>query len=237
LGGTRPPLALDLGYPNVKSIRDMVEELRNKVETVQPGEWIRGFGWDPGYLDECKSDPTRFPRKWDIDPVSPNNPTVFTDFSGHTLLANSNALELAEITKDTPDPEGGEIERDPNTGQPTGIFKELSAQALISKIIPLYTRDHKREAIFSVMKEFNANGITSYTEGALGPGGDAFAGGVLGAECIEIYKDLLDQGKLTARVNIMLLFGEYGALSLEDLQEGLSHYQISEGLDNQWLRC
>jgi predicted amidohydrolase YtcJ len=69
LGGIRPPLALDLSYPAVRSIRDMVETLRKKVEALQPGEWIRGFGWDMGFLEECKSDPTRLPRKWDIDSV------------------------------------------------------------------------------------------------------------------------------------------------------------------------
>jgi len=114
MGGIRPPLALDLGFPTIKTIGDMVEILRKKVETVQPGEWIRGFGWDQGYLEECKNDPAMLPRRKDIDPVSPDNPVTFTDFSGHTLLVNSKALELAGITKDTPDPEGGEIERDSN---------------------------------------------------------------------------------------------------------------------------
>lgn len=235
-GGTRPPLALDLGYPNVQSIRDMVEELRNKVENTQDNGWVRGFGWDLGYLEECKSDPKRFPRKWDIDPVSPNNPVVFSDFSGHTLLVNSKALELAGVTKDTPNPEGGEIERNPTSGEPTGIFKELSAQALINKVVPLYSKDQKREAILSATNTFNAMGITSYTEGALGPGGDQFTGGVLGSECIDIYRALYEEGRLTARVNIMLLFGEYGALSFKDLQESLANYQIPAGLDSAWLR-
>ena len=73
-GATRPPLALDLTYPNIKSIPDMVEALRQKVAEVKPGEWIRGFGWDQGSLEECKSDPSKLPRKSDIDPVSPDNP-------------------------------------------------------------------------------------------------------------------------------------------------------------------
>ena len=235
-GGTRPPLSLDLSYPAIKSISGMSEALRKKVEEVPPGEWIRGFGWDQGYLEECKKDPSRFPIKWDIDPVSPNNPVVFTDYSVHTLLANSKALDLAGITKDTPDPEGGKIERDPSTGEPTGIFKELSAQALINKIVPLYNKAQKKETIISAMKQFNANGITSYTEGALGPGGDASEGGLLGTECIEIYKELHDHGELTARVTILLLMGEYGVLSMEDLKRGLDSFKTPSDLDNEWLR-
>lgn len=235
-GGTRPPLVLDLYYPTVKSIGDIAEALRKEVEGCQPGEWIHGFGWDQGFLQECKKDPTRFPRKWDLDPVSLNNPVAFTDYSCHTLLVNSKALELVGITKDTPNPEGGEIERDPATGEPTGILKELSAQALVHKIVPLLTKEQKREAILSAMKQFNANGITSYTEGALGPGGDAFARGLMGSECINIYKELCEQGKLTARVTILLLMGEYGSLSMDDLERGLSTFRLPPGLDSKRLR-
>lgn len=236
LGGTMPPLALDLRYPAVKSIRDISELLRKKVESVQSGEWISGFGWDPGYLEECKGNLNRFPTRGDIDPVSPNNPTFFIDFSGHTLLANSEAIRRAGITKDTPNPPGGEIEKDPNTGEVTGIFKELSAQALISRVVPLYTKAQKREAILSALKCLNAEGITSYTDAALGPGGNNYGGGLMGAECIEVYKELREEKKLTARVSILMLFGEYGALSFDDLKKGLAHYSIPEGWRNEWVR-
>ncbi len=235
-GGTRPPLALDLGFPTIKSIRDMVEVLRSKVKTVKPGEWIRGFGWDQGSLEECKKDPTKLPRRQDVDPVSPDNPVVLTDFSGHTLLANGKTLELAGITKDTPEPEGGEIERDPISGEPTGIFKELSAQALVSRVVPLYTKEQKREAILLALKQFSANGITSFTDAALGPGGEAYIYGVMSTECIDIYKELYDEGKLTVRLTILLLLGEYGALSYRDLKKGLETFPMPTSPDKEWLQ-
>lgn len=236
LGGSMPPLALDLRYPTVKSIRDISEVVRKKVESTRRGEWIRGIGWDPGYLEECKENLNRLPTRWDIDPVSPNNPAFFIDFSGHTLLVNSEAIRLAGITKGTPNPPGGEIERDRNTGEVTGIFKELSAQALVSKTVPLYTKGQKREAILSAIKCLNAEGITSYTDAALGPGGDNYAGGVMGADCIDVYRELYEEGKLTARVTIMMLFGEYGALRFEDLKRGLASSKLPEGWKNEWLR-
>jgi predicted amidohydrolase YtcJ len=235
-GGIRPPLALDLSYPAVRSIRDMVETLRKKVEALQPGEWIRGFGWDMGFLEECKSDPTRLPRKWDIDSVSHNNPVAFGDFSGHTLLANSKAMELANITKETPDPDGGVIERDPASGEPTGIFKELSAQALVSSVVPLYSKEEKHDAILAALKIFNANGITSFTDAALGPGGEAYSYGVMSADCIDIYKELFNQENLTVRLSILLLFGEYGALSYDDLKKGLETFGIPVSSDNKWIQ-
>ena len=62
-GATRPPLALDLTYPTIKSIPDMVEALRQKVSEAEPGEWIRGFGWDQGSLEECKKRSVDAPQK------------------------------------------------------------------------------------------------------------------------------------------------------------------------------
>jgi len=234
-GATRPPLALDLSYPNIKSIPDMVEALRQKVAQVKPGEWIRGFGWDQGSLKECKSDPSRLPRKSDIDSVSPDNPVVFSDFSGHTLLINSKALEIAGITKDTPDPDSGEIEKEPQTGEPTGIFKELGAQALVSSVVPLLTREEKKQALLTALKHFKSNGITSFTDAAIGPGGEAYVYGVMSAEFVKIYKELLDEGQLTARASVLLLMGDYGALTLEDLKSNIETFKIPTDIDKSWL--
>ena len=235
-GGTRPPLALDLGYPTVKSIRDIVTSLDLKVREVRPGEWIRGFGWDPAFLEECQADKKRYPARWDIDAISQNNPVMFNDFSGHNLWVNSKALELASVSKNTADPPGGIIVMDPGTGEPTGIFKEPSAQGLVMKVVPLLTKEEKRTAICSAMQVMNANGITSYTESALGPGGNQFLGGFFGEECIDVYRDLYDEGKLTARVSILLLFGQYGGLSLSDLRDGIENYLWPADLDSRWLR-
>jgi predicted amidohydrolase YtcJ len=234
-GSTRPPLALDLTYPVIQSIPDMVAALRQKVTEVEPGEWIRGFGWDQGTLEECKNDPTRLPRKYDIDLVSRDNPVAFTDFSGHTLLANSKALELACVSKDTPDPDLGEMERDPATGEPTGIFKELAAQALISKVAPLLTREEKKQAVLMTLDHLKANGVTSYTDAAIGPGGEMYVYGVMSAEFIDIYKELLKESNLTARVNVLLLFGEYGALALEDLRRNIESFKVPADVDKAWL--
>ncbi len=234
-GATRPPLALDLTYPGIQSISHMVEALRQKVDEVEPSEWIRGFGWDQTSLEECKNDPARLPRRSDIDPVSRDNPVVFTDFSGHTLLANSKALEMAGISRDTPDPETGEMERDPATEEPTGIFKELGAQLLMAGVVPLLTREEKRQAVLTTLDHLRANGVTSFTDAAIGPGGEMYVYGVMSAEFIDIYKELLEEGNLTARVSILLLLGEYGALTLEDLKKNIETFKVPEDVDKTWL--
>jgi len=234
--GTRPPLAVEIGYPVVKSISDIVKAVADKVKTVKPGEWIQGWGWDEGYLQECLKDPARHLTKWDLDPVSPNNPVCLNDFSGHVILVNSKALEIAGVTKTTPLPSGGEITKDPATGEPVGLLKELPAESLVMRMIPPLTREQKRAAALIAIKELNSIGVTSITEGALGPGGGDFQGGLLGSECIGVYNDLYNEGKLSLRVGIMLLFGEYGAISLKDLQKGISYLGIHTGFGNEWLR-
>jgi predicted amidohydrolase YtcJ len=234
-GATRPPLAIDLTFPVVKSIPDMVEALRKKVTEIPPGEWIRGFGWDQSSLEECKNDPSKLPRKWDLDAVSPDHPVAFTDFSCHTLLVNSKALEVAGVTRDTPDSVSGEMERNED-GEPTGILKEPMAQALVSAHVPLLTRDEKKTALTTAFQHLNANGVTSITDAAIGPGGENFLYGVMSGEFVHLYKELLDEGKLTTRVNALLLYGDYGALTLADIQKNVETFKLPTDIDDTWLK-
>lgn len=235
-GGMRPPLALNIGYPTVKSINDIVKAVGEKAKTIKPGEWIRGVGWDEGYLEECLKNKVRHPTRWDLDPVSPNNPVLLNDYSQHELWVNSKAFELAGITKDKPSPPGGEIVKHPVTGEPTGILRELSAEALVLRVVPLWSREQKRQAILHMMKELNLLGITSITEPALGPGGTGIQGGLLDAECISVYNDLYNEGRLTLRVNILYLFGEYGACSFKDFQQIVPYIGIHSGFGDEMLR-
>ncbi len=233
-GATRPPLALDLAYPAVQAIGDIVEAVRRKAAEVKPGEWIRGFGWNQGSLKECLEDPSVLPRRSDIDPVSPNNPVILTDFSGHTVLVNQEALELAGLHRDSPNPVSGEMERDPQ-GELTGIFKELGAQALITSHVPILTREEKKIALLNAISILNSHGVTSFTDAAIGPGGESYVSGVMSAEFVDIYRELLAQGQLTARATILLLLGNYGALTYEDLENGLRTFKVPTGLDREWL--
>jgi predicted amidohydrolase YtcJ len=234
-GGTRPPLTIDVGYPAVKSIRDIVGAVAEKVKECSPGEWIRGMGWDEGYLEECVKDPARYPHRRDLDAVSPDNPVILGHYTQHEAWVNSRAMEIAGITRDTPTPEGGVIAKDPGDGEPTGIFSEFPAQALVMKTVPLWTREEKRRGIQAMMREMNSLGITSITEGALGPGGDEFQGGLFGSECISIYHDLLDEGRLTLGVGWLYLFGEYGDCTFADFQEIIPRLGIHSGFGNEWL--
>jgi predicted amidohydrolase YtcJ len=231
---SKPPYALSLRPPGVRSIKQIREAVREKAKSLKPGEWIRGRGWNPDFLEECQTE-NRFPTKDDLDDVSPDNPVVFLDWSGHNLWVNSKALELANVTKKTPDPPDGHIEKERTTDEPSGILKELPAFELIMKHVPLFLKDDFKALIIQAQQELNRNGITSYTE-PLGPGADFNEAGLRGSRVIEAYRDLLGEGRITARVHIPLLFGKYGSVSYKDLVEGAQTYQTPEGLDPKWVR-
>jgi predicted amidohydrolase YtcJ len=120
---------IDAGYPKVHSIAEIVNEVGQRVKTVSPGAWIVGSSWDDTKVAEH-----RYITRQDLDPVSPANPVYLVHVSGHLAVANSAALKLAGITKDTADPQGGVIERD-KSGEPTGIVKD-TAMGLLSAILP-----------------------------------------------------------------------------------------------------
>ncbi len=238
--GSRPPVVLDVGFPAVKSIRDIVNAVGKEARKTKPGKWIRGTGLNLGVLKECKSSPVRYPARFDLDLVSPDNPVClgvipFTIGENVTWL-NSQALELAGITRDTPAPPGCEIVKDPANGEPTGLLKGMQLGEMAARVIPELTREQKRKALITAMKELNALGITSITEGALGPGGAGYQGGLWDEECIDVYKELDDRGKLSMRVGIMMLFTPYGTYDPEMLYRGLSRAGTNFGNGSERLR-
>jgi predicted amidohydrolase YtcJ len=172
---------VDLGDVAVKKMDDILARVRSGVEKAKPGEWVRGRGWDEGKLAE-----RRYVTARDLDKVSPNHPVYLEHTTGHYGVGNSYALKLANLTRDTKDPPAGTIDRDAD-GNPTGVVKE-SAQALITAHIPPLTREQERQGLVRIIADFNKEGMT----GAKDPGIDAGKW--------DLYRELLNDGKLTVRV-------------------------------------
>ncbi|CAL9337094.1 amidohydrolase [Streptomyces sp. enrichment culture] len=202
-GMATPPLSLDLGHPAVSSLADVAEAVREAAARVPDGRWITGHGWDTGYLDECALDPSRQPSRRDLDAVSPHHPVALYSFSGHATWVNSKALELMGIDRHTVAPPGGAVVVD-EAGEPTGLLHE-GAQALVQNALPALSRQERTDAIRSTLATLARLGVTSYTEPGLGPGGDGIMRGALGAETLDVYRRLLADGELTARVGVLLL--------------------------------
>ncbi|MEI6669965.1 MAG: amidohydrolase [Acidobacteriota bacterium] len=130
--------------------------------------WIRGRGW---YYSPF---PGGLPTRQMLDELVPDRPAYIGCYDGHTAWANTIALKLAGITRNTPDPKDGVIVRDPKTGEPTGVLKE-AAKGLMSKVLPEVTREDELRAVRKAVVEANRVGITSIHEaGTSGPELDVF---------------------------------------------------------------
>lgn len=113
----------------VDSIRELQQLLQFQIQKAPKRKWILGRGWDQERFAE-----KRYPNRWDLDEVAPNNPVILTRVCGHICVVNSKALDLSGITKGTA-PSGGEIDKDPETGEPTGILLE-NASDLVWSVVP-----------------------------------------------------------------------------------------------------
>ena len=139
----------------VQSIKEIQEKLKKRVEKTQEGEWIQGRGWDQDRLKE-----KRYPTRWDLDYFSSKNPVVFTRVCGHLCVVNSRSLEKAGITAETTPPLGGKIDKDPKTGEPTGILHE-NAMDLVHKVVPEPSEHQLMEACSLACQKAVEAGLTS----------------------------------------------------------------------------
>ena len=145
----------EIGLRGVQSIKEMQDKLKKRVEKTEEEEWILGRGWDQDRLKE-----KRYPTRWDLDKVSPNNPVVFTRVCGHVCAVNTRALEKAGITTETTPPLGGEIDKNPETGEPTGILRE-NAMDLVHDVKPGISEHQLMKACRLACQKAVEAGLTS----------------------------------------------------------------------------
>src|SRR5450759_3249593 len=182
---------LDPDYVELRYTTDpavITQKVKAQVAKSRPGEIIKGGHWEHEMFIDKK-----WPAKELIDKVSPNNPVVLSRADGHSVLVNSYVLKASGITKDTPDPFGGVIQKDPSTGEPTGIIKE-NAEALIKtgEIKPVRTAGEESARLWQgyllALKEARELGVTSVQ--------------VPGAADFDAYEKLRKDGELTCRIDI-----------------------------------
>jgi predicted amidohydrolase YtcJ len=192
--GGQAKLAVEFG--GSKSLSELQQRIRARLGEYKPGEWITGRGWDhtlwPRAAGLSAGLLAGFPRREDLDAVSTQHPMIFTRVDGHVAIANSLALQKAGITKDTPNPAGGEIERDPKSGEPTGMLKE-NAMGLVRRHVPALTPEQRRRGIEMALVEAAEHGLTSIQDNS-------------DWQDFLIYEQLKKEGKLTLRVTEWLPF-------------------------------
>ncbi len=190
---------LSIRLRDAESREEFITRIDDKAKEIKRGVWILDGDWDHQSFD-----PPELPRKEWIDPVTPHNPVCVNRHDGHMVLVNSLALKLAGITKNTPTPAGGEILKDPETGEPTGILKD-AAMNLVMRHIPEPSFKEKLKAAEVALKHAAELGVTSAHDMAY-------------AENFEVYQELLKQNKLTARLYVYIPITEveiYARLKLK----------------------
>ena len=140
---------------DVKSIEEMQRRIRKCAQETPKGKWILGHGWDQTRFIE-----KRYPNLRDLDESSPDKPVVLYHLRGCMCVANSKALELADVTKETISPSGGTIEKDKETGEPTGVLRE-NAMDLVWKIVPQPIEEGIMEAASLACEKIVKAGVTS----------------------------------------------------------------------------
>ena len=180
---------------NLSEIREKavwLEMIKERVKTMQPGEWLLGGRWD--YTFENKGYPTR----WELDAVAPNNPVALSDIDGHSMWVNTMAIELSGIEADSEVPMGGQIVLN-EEGVPTGILLEGAMELVWQNESYVRDSDLARNEIEQVIDYATSLGITSVHDMS---------------SRIELnkYKELAADQKL----NLRIFWGEHSKFSQED---------------------
>ena len=177
---------LNVDLVGCKSLDEMKQRIAARVKTAGAGEWIQGRGWDHTLWAEQKT-----PTRADIDPITGDHPAIFNRVDGHIAIANSAALKAAGVNAQTPDPQGGKIDRD-EKGEPTGILRETAMGAVFNKIPPP-TAAQRRRAAELALAEAARWGITSAQDNSEW-------------EDFLTYEQMEKEGKLTLRISEWLPF-------------------------------
>ncbi|HYL45559.1 MAG TPA: amidohydrolase [Candidatus Limnocylindrales bacterium] len=189
---------LEVNLEGVPSLAEMQKRIRARLKDFQPGEWITGRGWDHTLWPD-----KTFPTRQELDAVSTDHPMFFYRVDGHVAIVNSRALAIAGITRATPDPPGGRILRDPQTGDPTGLLEEDAGMNLVFNRIPSISPVQRRRALELALDEAAQFGVTSVQDYSVrdAPDGDNF-----GWDNFLVLQKMRAEGKLKVRVSEWLPF-------------------------------
>jgi len=200
--------------PPMESIGEILGMVAEKVTDVGPGKWIRCSNYNDIKLRE-----KRHITRWELDGVAPDNPVFISKETGHLYVVNSKAFELAEVTKETPDPPGGKIDRT-EEGEATGLLYE-TAGSLVSNLIPPYTVEDVKEGMKKVWAQFSEWGVTTTH--------DASAH----RDAIRAYQQLLSEGVRRVRTLLMVSARRPGG---EDIVGSMRALGVESGYGDDWLK-
>ncbi|HCI72676.1 MAG: amidohydrolase [Bacteroidetes bacterium] len=176
---------LNVDLMGISSLEATLDTLKSYAEANPDLEWIQGRGWNQTLWEE-----NEFPTAADIDKVISDRPVWLSRVDGHAGWGNTMALQMAGVSKDTPDPQGGKIIRD-GSGKATGVFID-AAQGFVESEIPAPTQKEQKLALEKAYDQMAKMGITSVHDAGVG------------VKAWELYKEFADQGKAKTRIYGMI---------------------------------
>lgn len=208
---------VDFGSLAPRSIEDVLGAIRERVSSTRPASWVRGENLNEHQLREG-----RFPTRAELDAVTTDHPVVISSIGNHVAMANSPALALAGIDRNTPNPEGGHIDRDEN-GEPIGILRERARLRLDARrsdtVVPRESPKQRVEALAESVAILHHRGIVGIHEIIRQP------------EEIADYQTLRETGRLKLRVQL-LIRGFEARIDLADL----TRVGFRTGFGDDWLK-
>lgn len=184
---------LELDLTGTPSLEDLIERVRVEADGAEPDEWIVGRGWI-----ESGWSPPEFPTRDDLDRAAPKNPVWLKRIDGHAGVANSRALDLADVNGATPVPPGGDVLKD-DQGRPTGMLIDR-AQSLVQRHVPEITPERIREAILAGARRSLERGWTQISDAGTS------------TENLEILRELYAEGAVGLRVYSAMSHGDSNTL-------------------------
>ncbi|MDP7211219.1 MAG: amidohydrolase [Vicinamibacterales bacterium] len=182
---------MQLRLMDTQNWEEVVSMVAAAVEQVEPGQLIRGRGWHQEKWDPLPEPNIEgFPFHDRLSEVSPDNPVLLTHASGHATFANARAMEMSGITRNTPNPDGGEILRD-SRNNPIGVFRETASRLLSAASADATPPDPRRQVELAVAEALS-KGVTSFQDA-----GSSF-------ETVDLLKSMVDDGSLGIRLWVML---------------------------------
>ncbi len=197
---------------NVRSIADIQTKISDYSQKLPAGVWIRGRGYNEFHLAE-----KRHPNRWDLDQVMSTHPVKLTHRTGHAHVLNSLGLKMVGVSIETPDPPDGLIDRNANTGEPTGLLFRMGD--FLSKKIPPLENDQLDLGIKIANDELLSQGITSIQD----------ASSHNGMEQWKMFRRWKEKGFLKPRVVMMLGVENFSTYNKEDFETQLDKVQLRVG--------
>ncbi|MDI6857987.1 MAG: amidohydrolase [Dehalococcoidia bacterium] len=206
-------LSLDVSPRSVASVADIQRILRDRASKTPPGDWIRAVGYDETALAE-----KRHPTRRDLDAAAPNHPVRLVHQSGHASVLNSLALSLAGITIESEEPAGGCIDRDLETGEPTGLLLEMDS--LLEEVVPPISEEELAHGVREAAARFLAQGVTSVQD----------ATATNGIREWHLFRSLIGERHLPLNVTLMESIDSLGWVPEEELDGRLRRGPIKIAL-------